>query len=58
MVNFIDICGFLFFNEIISVQIMVGSLIFIFGIFFLTDGFKKRAKNVKASIGYGILVGF
>ena len=48
----------LFLNEIISTQIMVGGLIIIFGIFFLTGGFKKRAKNVKASIGYGILVGF
>ena len=48
----------LFLNEIISVQIMVASLIIIFEIFFLTGGVKKRAKNVKATIGYGILVGF
>lgn len=48
----------LFLNEMISARIMFGGLIIIFGIFFLTDGFKKRAKNVSASIGYGLLVGF
>ncbi|MDA9770134.1 DMT family transporter [Emcibacteraceae bacterium] len=48
----------LFLNEIITSQILSGGLIIITGIFFLTGGFKKRAKNVTASIGYGLLVGF
>ena len=48
----------LFLNEMITAQIMFGGMIIIVGIFFLTGGFKKRANNVTASIGYGLLVGF
>ena len=48
----------LFLNEAVSLRIIAGGLIIITGIFFLTGGFGKRAKNITASIGYGLTVGF
>ena len=47
-----------FLHETVNAQIIAGSIIIITGIFFLTGGFSKRAKNVTSSIGYGLVVGF
>tara|TARA_R110002096_G_scaffold416576_3_gene619760 strand:- start:206733 stop:207590 length:858 start_codon:yes stop_codon:yes gene_type:complete len=47
-----------FLHEVVNAQIIAGSIIIITGIFFLTGGFSKRANNVTASIGYGLVVGF
>ena len=48
----------LFLGETINAQILSGGLIIIFGIFFLTGGFQKRAQQVSTSIIYGLMVGF
>ena len=47
----------LFLGEVVNAQIIMGSMIIIFGIFFLTGGFSKRANNVTASLLYGLIVG-
>lgn len=51
------ILAVLFLGEVVNAQIITGSAIIITGIFFLTGGFSKRAGNVTASIGYGLVVG-
>ncbi len=51
------ILAVLFLGEVVNAQIVTGSAIIITGIFFLTGGFSKRAGNVTASIGYGLIVG-
>ncbi len=48
----------LFLDEDLTIRNIIGGGIIIFGIFFLTGGFKKRAKNVSVSILYGLTVGF
>ena len=48
----------LFLGEALTIQNVVGGGIIIFGIFFLTGGFKKRAKNMSLSVAYGLIVGF
>ena len=48
----------IFLNEVVTLQIIAGSMIIIFGIFFLTGGFFKREGNVGISVMYGLMVGF